>query len=111
MNIILIEQRLVQAYGSKKSHYEVLISDDHNEGIIHFNDLNSDKTRIQDFYTNDITLIQDLLKVYFQNGLGQSLCDIFDRLIENELSIRVGDNLYDYEDLEYLINKIEKSVA
>jgi len=111
MNQIYIEQRTVKIYGSKQSHYEVLISDDHGEGIIHFNDLNSDKARIQDFYTNDISLIKDLLRVYFQNGFGQSLTSLFDRLVEQELSIRIGDNLYDYEDIEYLIENTEKSVA
>jgi hypothetical protein len=107
MNRIMIEQRRVKIRKQKQIQFEILICDDYSEGTIDIRDIAEDKEQKERFYDDNIILITDLLKVYYQDGYGDSITSIFDRLIENESPVRIDDEYYDYEELKDIIKQVE----
>jgi hypothetical protein len=111
MNRLIIEQRKTQIKNQESNHYELLICDDYGDGIISYHDLSQDKDQSNKFYDDDRLLIQDLLKTYFRDGFGESINSILDRLTQDNLSIRVDDVYYDYEELKDIIKQTESECS
>ncbi len=107
MNRLIIEQRIVQTRKQKQIQHEILICDDYSEGTILHQDISQDKDQSNKFYDDDKNLIRDLLKTYFRDGFGDSITSILDRLVRDEISVRVDDVYYDFDDLKDIIKRIE----
>ncbi len=107
MNRIIIEQRRVKIRNQEHEQFEILISDDYDQGVVSIKDICQNKEHLNKFYDNQLNLIRDLLKVYYQDGYGDSITSIFDRLTHDEISMRVDDTYYDYEELKDIIKQVE----